>query len=102
MCKAYSVSYGVSIDTIAKIFKKEILSEMINEFNSFIDNMEINSDAVVFGQIIAPSTVLKNCEPKVYEDFLNEFIINRARDFRKELLNSDETVSIYDLDFTIE
>ena len=40
MCKAYSVSYGVSIDTIVKIFKKEILSEMINEFNSFIDNME--------------------------------------------------------------
>ena len=102
MCKAYSVSYGVSIDTIAKIFKKEIFSEMINEFNSFIDNMEINSDAVVFGQIIAPSIVLKKCEPKVYEDFLNEFIINRARDFRKELLNSDETVSIYDLDFTVE
>ena len=102
MCKAYSVSYGVSIDTIAKIFKKEILSEMINEFNSFIDNMEINSNAVVFGQIIAPSIVLKKCEPKVYEDFLNKFIINRARDFRKELLNSDETVSIYDLDFTIE
>ena len=102
MCKAYSVSYGVSIDTIAKIFKKEILSEMINEFNSFIDNMEINSNAVVFGQIIAPSIVLKKCEAKVYEDFLNEFIINRARDFRKELLNSDETVSIYDLDFTVE
>ena len=102
MCKAYSVSYGVSIDTIVKIFKKEIFSEMINEFNSFIDNMEINSDAVVFGQIIEPATVLKNCEPKVYEDFLDEFIINRARDFRKELLNSDETVSIYDLDFTVE
>ena len=72
MCKAYSVSYGVSIDTIAKIFKKEIFSEMINEFNSFIDNMEINSNAVVFGQIIAPSAVLKNCEPKVYEDFLKQ------------------------------
>lgn len=102
MCKAYSVSYGISINTITKIFKKEILPEMMDEFNSFIDNMEINSNAVVFGQIIAPSIVLKNCEPKVYNDFLNEFIINRAGNFRKELLNSDETVSIYDLDFTVE
>ena len=102
MCKAYSVSYGVSIDTIVKIFKKEILPEMINEFNSFVDSMEINSNAIVFGQIIEPSTVLKKCEPKVYEDTLNEFIINRAGEFRAELLNSDETVSIYDLDFTVE
>lgn len=102
MCKAYSVSYGVSIDTITKIFKKEILSELTYEFESYTNNLEINSNAVIFGQIIEPATVLKNCEPKVYEDFLNEFIINRARDFRKELLNSDETVSIYDLDFTVE
>lgn len=42
------------------------------------------------------------CEPKVYEDFRDEYIEERAREFRKELLNSDETVTIYGLDFTVE
>lgn len=98
----YSVSYGVSLNTLVKIFKKEILSELTYEFESYTNNLEINSNAVIFGQIIEPATALKMCEPKVYEDFRDEYIEERAREFRKELLNSDETVSIYGIDFTVE